>query len=136
MKKILLAVSFGFMAMATQAQMAIPKPPVDGYKYVQIEDADHDFGNIVYGKPTTYQVVMKNISNDTLALTNVDVSCGCTTPQYKPGLYPPGAEIQMTVGYSGLTEGPFHKTMRALFQDSKVGLIVKTLRFHGTGIKK
>ncbi|ANI88594.1 hypothetical protein A9P82_04395 [Arachidicoccus ginsenosidimutans] len=118
------------------AQTIKHTPPVNGYKYVHIDDADHDFGNIEYGKTVKYTVKMKNISNDTLALTNVVVSCGCTTPEYKKGSYPPGAEMDITIGFNGYEEGNFQKNLSILFQDNKVGQIVKTLHFKGTGIKK
>lgn len=115
------------------AQTIRHKPPIDGFKYVQIDDPDHNFGDIPYGKEVSYSVKMKNISQDTLYLSNVIVSCGCTTPQYKTGAYAPGAEIPVTIGFNGHSDGNFNKTISLLFQD-KTDQIVKILRFRGNGI--
>lgn len=128
---------FGMLlfAGAVSAQQVKHQPPIDGNKYVQIDDPDHDFGDINYGDPVTYNIVMKNISQDTLFLSNIIVSCGCTTPQYKKGAYPPGAEINMSVGFNGHADGAFNKTLSVLFQDHD-DQIVKILRFRGKGILK
>lgn len=117
------------------AQSAKVTPPIDGYKYIQIDDADHDFGNFTYGKAIGYSVKMKNISKDTLQLINVIVSCGCTTPEYKVGSYAPDSMINMHIGFNGYTEGKLNKTMSVLFQDKGKSFIV-ILRFRGNGIKE
>lgn len=123
---------FGSIASAQQVKH---KPPIDGSKYIHIDDADHDFGEIPYGQPVEYPVKMKNISKDTLYLSDIIVSCGCTTPEYKKGAYPPGAEIEMKVGFNGHANGAFNKTLSVLFQD-KDDQIVKILRFRGKGVKQ
>lgn len=133
--------AFGFLMVLllsgtlASAQQVKHKPPIDGNKYVQIDDADHDFGEIPYGQAVSYAIKMKNISADTLYLTNIIVSCGCTTPEYKKGAYAPGAAIDMTVGFNGHADGAFNKTLSVLFQDHE-DQIVKILRFRGKGVVK
>ncbi|HEY0299519.1 MAG TPA: DUF1573 domain-containing protein [Arachidicoccus sp.] len=134
MYKILILIFAIVFCSNIHAQIIKHAPPVDGYKYVTIDDADHNFGDIIYGKPVSYAVKMKNISQDTLILTNIIVSCGCTTPQYKAGAYAPGSEIDLTIGFNGYDKGNFSKSMSVLFQNGKVGQIVKIVRFHGNGI--
>lgn len=121
---------------AARAQMERHAPPLDAAKYVEVSDDNHDFGNIPYGVPVEYHVALKNISNDTLALTNIVVSCGCTTPHYKPGVYAPGSTIDLTVAYNGKSDGPFKKQLSVLLQDDKAGQVVKILRFQGNGVVK
>ena len=121
---------------AARAQMERHTPPLDATKYVEVSDDNHDFGKIPYGIPVEYHVSLKNISDDTLALTNIVVSCGCTTPHYKPGVYAPGSTIDLTVAYNGRSDGPFKKQLSVLLQDDKAGQIVKILRFQGTGVVK
>ena len=130
----LLAVVLG-TAITVSAQQVRHTPPLDGYKYIKIDDADHDFGDIPYGQAVEYPVNMVNISQDTLRLTNVVVSCGCTTPQYTKGVYPPGATIHMKVGFNGHSDGTFNKTLSILFE-APAGQFVKILRFKGKGIVK
>ena len=78
---------------------------------------------------------MKNISKDTLQLTNVLVSCGCTTPQYTAGNYAPDSVINMTIGFNGYTKGKLNKTMSVLFEDKGKQMVI-ILRFRGNGIKQ
>lgn len=121
---------------AARAQMERHTPPLDAAKYLEVSDDNHDFGDIVYGIPVEYHVSLKNISSDTLALTNIVVSCGCTTPHYKAGAYPPGATIDLTVAYNGKSDGQFKKQLSVILQDDKAGQIVKILRFQGAGVVK
>ena len=130
---ILLFIIGSTLSVAAQ-QTKLP-PPIDGYKYITIDDAEHDFGEITYGNPVEYAVKMVNISKDTVDLSNVVVSCGCTTPEYTKGKYAPGDTIQMKVGFNGHADGNFNKTLSLLFQCPE-GQFVKILRFKGKGIIK
>lgn len=130
----LLALFFG-TAISVSAQQIKHAPPIDGYKYIKIDDADHDFGDITYGQAVEYPVKMVNISKDTVRLTNIVVSCGCTTPEYTKGVYAPGDTITMKVGFNGHADGAFNKTLSILFQ-APAGQFVKILRFRGKGIVK
>lgn len=123
------------LVISVSGQTVKHAPPLDGYKYIQTDDADHDFGDITYGQAVEYPVKMVNISQDTVRLTNIVVSCGCTTPAYKKGVYAPGDTIPMKVGFNGHAEGPFNKTLSVLFQ-APAGQFVKILRFRGKGVVK
>lgn len=120
---------------AVSAQTIKHAPPIDGFKYIKTDDVDHNFGDIPYGTPVEYPIRMVNISKDTLRLTNVVVSCGCTTPEYKKGVYAPGDTIAMKVGFNGHSDGNFNKTLSVLFQ-APAGQFVTILRFRGKGIVK
>lgn len=122
-------------AVGIYAQQVKHAPPLDGYKYIKIDDPDHNFGDITYGQAVKYPVSMVNISQDTLRLTNIVVSCGCTTPEYTKGVYAPGDTIPMEVGFNGHADGPFNKTLSVLFQ-APAGQFVKILRFRGKGVMK
>lgn len=136
MKKIIgfLAIILG-TAVGVAAQQVKHAPPIDGYKYIKIDDADHNFGDITYGTAVEYPVKMVNISSDSVRLTNVVVSCGCTTPEYTKGVYAPGDTITMKVGFNGHADGNFNKTLSLLFEAPE-GQFVKILRFEGKGIVK
>lgn len=135
MNKINLLILLFLCIGRISAQSNKATPPIDGYKYIQIDDANHNFGRFTYGKAIGYSVKMKNISQDTLQLNNVIVSCGCTTPEYTPGNYPPDSVINMHIGFNGYTEGKLNKTMSVLFEDKGKPFVV-ILRFTGEGIKK
>ena len=50
----------------------------------------HDFGDIEKGKPVTYEFTFTNTSKETVLLTNVKPSCGCTAANYTKTPIKPG----------------------------------------------
>ena len=50
------------------------------------ESRNHDFGTIARGAKAEYEFVLKNIYVKDVHIANVQVSCGCTTPQIKKPL--------------------------------------------------
>ena len=128
----LLLMLFG-VCLSLIAQQVKHAPPINGYKYIKIDDPDHNFGDITYGTAVEYPVRMVNISSDTVQLTNVVVSCGCTTPVYRKGNYAPGETLTMKVGFNGHADSNFNKTLSLLFE-APAGQFVKILRFRGKGI--
>lgn len=129
MKKILmlLPVLFAVVLVHAQDANANQQPPVDVAKYVEFKETDHDFGKIPQGKPAEFDLLMKNISNDSLKIENVQVGCGCTTPKYEHGPYAPGETFKVTVGYNASAMGPFTKVITINFN----GGMSKVIRFHG-----
>ena len=110
--------------------------PKDASMYVEIDDADHDFGNILFKKPIDYRVHVQNISKDTIVLQNVEVSCGCTVAQWKAGPYAPRDTFSINIGFNGYADGKFIRTVTLVFNDKDKNNIVKILRFRGVGYEK
>ncbi|WP_447640197.1 MULTISPECIES: DUF1573 domain-containing protein [Chitinophagaceae] len=139
MKKVLVA--FGLLLVGTnwiaaQTNTPVVAPPKDASKYVEIDDDDHDFGNILFKKPVDYVVHIQNISVDTLVLANVTVSCGCTIPEWKRGPYSPRDTFSIKINFNGYADGKFTRSLTLLFNDKKNSNIVKVLRFRGVGYEK
>src|SRR5438270_9797092 len=120
MKKITLFLSGIILVAALNAQTSTTttagmatttaaKPQVDITKVLEFKEANHDFGKIPYGKPVEFDVLIKNISSDSVKIDNVKVGCGCTTPRYQPGPYASGQDFKVTLGFSGYAEGHFEK---------------------------
>src|SRR5438045_1010964 len=98
MKKILLFLPVFFVALALNAQtqnQTQTTTPLDISKVIEFKELDHDFGKIPYGKPAEFDLEMKNISNDSVKIENVQVGCGCTTPKWSPGPYAPGETFKV-----------------------------------------
>jgi hypothetical protein len=74
---------------------------------------------------------MKNISNDSVTITSVPPSCGCTTPKWQPGPYAPGETFKITVGFNGNANGVFSKMITVYFKNG----MSKVIRFHGETFK-
>ena len=99
---------------------------------LQFNEENHDFGQIPNGKPVEFDVVIKNISKDSVKLDNVKVGCGCTTPRYDQGkTYGPGEVFKVTLGFNGYANGPFEKYADINFNNG----LSKHVKFHGVGYK-
>ena len=132
MKKVLLLVPAFFAVMALKAQTADPQQqPNDITKVVEFKELDHDFGKIPFGKPAEFQLEMKNISNDTVRIENVQVGCGCTTPKWQPGPYAAGESFKIGIGFNGNTDGAFQKVVTIFFSNG----VSQVIHFHGQTYK-
>jgi hypothetical protein len=136
MKKFTLALGSLFIAALINAQapataVAQQAAPVEISKVLDIKEATHDFGKIVMGKPVEFDVVIKNISSDSIKIDNVKVGCGCTTPRYEPGPHAPGSTFKVTLGFSNMQEGHFEKYADIFFSNG----LTKQVKFFGDGYK-
>lgn len=121
-KNFLLAIAImaiGFaQAQTTATVMAPPTVVKDINKVLQFTNEAYDFGKIPAGKPTKYELQIKNTSSDTITLQKVEVGCGCTTPEYvKDKKFGPGETVSVTLGFSGNANGPFSKFATLYFSD-------------------
>lgn len=85
-----------------------------------LKETEFDFGKIPQGKPVTHVFEITNKSNVPLKITNVNTSCGCTTPEWeKEKAVPPGESTKITVGYNAAAEGPFTKFITVTYNDTQ-----------------
>lgn len=142
MKKIVLFLGLGLTALTFNAQAqavseakAPAQPaqtPPAAEQIVNFKNAEYDFGKIPQGKPVEYDLVMKNISKDSVKIERVQVSCGCTSPKYDQGkVYAPGQEFKVTLGYNAATEGHFEKYVTIFFGNGSS----KVVKFKGETYK-
>lgn len=83
----------------------------------------HDFGKIVQGKPVTYDFVITNVSKETLKLSDVHASCGCTTPVWSKDPVAPGATAKINVGFNAMGYGPFEKSITITYNDGQTKVL-------------
>lgn len=98
---------------AVQPAVALDKPVSEDN--LSLGEAAYNFGKIQQGKPVTHDFAIKNSGKTELKLDNVQASCGCTTPQWKPGPYKAGESAVITVGYNAAAPGPFTKTITVTY---------------------
>lgn len=65
------------------------------------DKSTHDFGNMVQGDVVEHTFKFTNTGNEPLVITNVQVSCGCTTPKGWPrDPVMPGGKGELTVSFN------------------------------------
>ncbi|WP_127130316.1 DUF1573 domain-containing protein [Pseudoflavitalea rhizosphaerae] len=102
-----------------------------GTEVLQLKESGYDFGKIPQGRPVTHIFEIVNTGKTPLLLTNVQASCGCTTPEWSKAPIKPGATAQIKVGYNSAAEGYFNKSITILYNNNQS----KTLLISGTVYK-
>jgi hypothetical protein len=97
MKKYLfLIVVLGFAAQGFAQQPANQTGPV-----ITFEKKTHDFGDIVQGDKVEEIFKFANTGTEPLIITNVQVTCGCTTPKGWPrDPIMPGGKGELTIAFN------------------------------------
>jgi hypothetical protein len=91
-KTLLLALSLTAAAYTAQAQAtstAKPAGPVAG-PAITFEEVKYDFGSVVQGGTVDHTFKFKNTGTQPLVISNIGVSCGCTTPEWTKDPVLPG----------------------------------------------
>jgi len=116
MKKLLFLAVFAIMAGTAYAQQ--PAPVKVGGNEVKVEMAaftwestTHDFAKIKQGTPVTHEFKFTNSGKTPLVITNVQASCGCTTPDWTREPVMPGGKGFIKATYSAAAVGAFNKTV-------------------------
>ena len=71
----------------------------------------YDFGNIARGTPVTHEFVFNNTGKEPIVISNVQASCGCTTPKWPKEPILPGKDGVITVQYNAANPGGFNKSV-------------------------
>jgi hypothetical protein len=99
MKKYLFLMIATVFAFAAFAQEATTKK-VDG-PIITFEKKTHDFGDIAQGDKVEEVFKFTNTGNEPLIITNVEVTCGCTTPKgWQRDPIPPGGKSEIIVAFN------------------------------------
>jgi hypothetical protein len=82
-----------------------------------------DFGKIPQGKPVFHVFEIKNTGKAVLQVTDVQASCGCTTPVWQREAVQPGGTTSIKVGYNAADAGFFEKTITVFYGQSETVMI-------------
>jgi len=109
MKKYLLLIAvlgFGFAAFAQKANGPV----------ITFEKKTHDFGDIAQGDKVEETFKFTNTGTEPLIITNVQVTCGCTTPKGWPrDPVAPGGKGEITVAFNSTGKiGKQNKTVTVI----------------------
>ena len=89
---LLLALSLTAGAYTVQAQAVKPANAVEKVAGPSIvfEESKYDFGSVVQGGMVDHVFKFKNTGTQPLVISNIGVSCGCTTPEWTKDPVMPG----------------------------------------------
>lgn len=85
---------------------------------IQVKETVHDFGTIPQGKPVYHFFEVTNTGKDPMVISNVQTSCGCTTPEWSKEPIAPGATAKVRVGYNAAAEGHFEKYITIMYNQN------------------
>lgn len=114
MKKYAILAFLVLFVSAAFAQEAKPQAPVikaDG-PILTLETNTHDFGDIYQGDVVEHTFKFTNTGNQPLLITNIQTSCGCTTPQWPRDPIMPGGKGELKVGFN--SAGKMNKQTKVL----------------------
>lgn len=84
------------------------------------ESEVHDFGTLNQGKPATYEFTFTNTTKETVMITNVRPSCGCTAANYTKTAIKPGEKGMVAATYNAASAGAFTKSITVTTSDSNL----------------
>ncbi|RYU74786.1 DUF1573 domain-containing protein, partial [Hymenobacter persicinus] len=93
-KALVLALSLSLAGFAAQAQSTAVKPANAQEKVVgpqiQFDEMKYEFPAIKQGDVVEHTFKFKNVGTQPLVISNIGVSCGCTTPEWTKDPVMPG----------------------------------------------
>lgn len=90
------------------------QPTADKFPVMAIDTPSVDLGTLTQGDTIMHVYNFKNTGNMPLVLSNVNASCGCTTPSYSTEPVAPGGRGFITVKFNSKgKEGKLNKTVTA-----------------------
>lgn len=105
MKKVfVLALSLACVGFAAQAQTVAANPANAQAKaagpQIQFDEMKYDFGSAKQGEVVKHVFKFKNTGTQPLVISNIGVSCGCTTPEWTKDPVMPGKTGIITANFN------------------------------------
>src|SRR6185503_6025614 len=105
-----------FLAVAIAA--AVNAQTTETQEVLALKETGFDFGIIPQGKPVYHFFEVTNTGKDPIVISNVQTSCGCTTPEWSKDPIAPGATAKIRVGYNAAAEGNFEKSITIIYNQN------------------
>ncbi len=100
---------------------------------LKFKEETHKFGKVPQGTPVTNEFVFTNTGTDPIVISNVTVSCGCTTPVWSKAPVLPGKTGVIKATFNAAAAGSFNKPV-TVFSNTEGGSI--TLYLNGEVVAK
>ena len=108
MKKLMFIAAIMMVAFVSKSQNAATTEQLATFEWVS---TSFDFGKIKQGVPVTHEFKFTNKGKTPLIITNVQASCGCTSPGWTRDAIPPGGEGYVKATFNAANAGVFNKTV-------------------------
>jgi hypothetical protein len=121
---------FLMIVLATVAVQGFAQAPTQANADLAVatfEAQNFDFGKIKQGAPVTHEFKFTNTGKVPMIITNVQASCGCTTPDWSKDPIPAGGKGFIKATYNAASVGAFNKavTVTANIPNGSVQLFIK-----------
>ena len=125
--------AFLLMAICLVAWSANAQEKKENGPVIKWEENAHDFGDMQQGDKVEHTFAFTNTGNEPLIVTNVQVTCGCTTKSYPKDPIPPGGKSEIVVGFNSTGKiGKQNKVVtvvsNALGDDNKITFTANVLQ--------
>lgn len=117
-------VSFAQVNTPPNTMVPTPSENVQHPEYIQYKEKKFDFGFIKKDVPVSHVFEFKNVGDRDIELISVNVSCGCTTPNWKGGKYKPQETAYITATFNAHSEGFFNKVVTVLTSEGLESLVI------------
>ena len=113
MKKLFFLLALAVCAKVGFSQTAVaPEKTAPAVVAVAAFDSQNfDFGKIKQGVPVTHEFKFTNKGAVSMVITNVQASCGCTTPDWTKDPIPPNGQGFIKATFNAAAAGGFNKTI-------------------------
>ncbi len=128
MKKLLfLLLMVTSISISSCAQTSSNAKQDDKTAEMIFKETDHNFGTILYKGDGAFEFVFKNTGKIPLIITDVQSSCGCTTPEWNKEPILPSKSGKVKVVFDTQRIQPFVKTVKVFSnaKNSPVELIIR-----------
>jgi hypothetical protein len=117
MKKIVLVLFVGLLAISLQAQEKVAK--------IEFKSDTVDYGQIEKGADGTRIFEFTNTGNAPLIISKVNSSCGCTIPKSPKDPILPGKNGEIQVKYDTQRVGPIRKAITVISNADTPTVVLK-----------
>ncbi len=125
MKKVIFSISLAIVSFSLFAQSTLKI----------VKDA-HDFGTIEEGTQASFTFDVQNTGNQPLIISNVQPSCGCTTPEWTKTPIAPGATGKIMATYNSQGRpGAFNKAITVTSNASEPTRVLTIKGFVGPKVE-
>lgn len=128
MNKVFIIFCLLFSSFISNAQTtvvtAVKEEKAAPAEVIALKETEYNFGKIPQGKPVTHIFTFTNTGSTSLALENVQASCGCTTPEWSKEPVAAGASANITVGFNAMNDGPFTKFITIAYNGTQSKQII------------